>query len=63
MLFPKNCHRKSTVSETALAHLHTKIRQVPPTPRRHTRSSLKVLSRCHSKRLMGMALASVILLV
>ena len=26
----KNCNRKGTASETALAHPHTKIRQVPP---------------------------------
>ncbi len=29
-LFPNNCNRKGTVSETALAHPRTKIRQVPP---------------------------------
>ncbi len=29
-LFPKNCNRKGTVSETALAQPRTNIRQVPP---------------------------------
>ncbi len=28
--FPRNCKRKGTVSETALAQPGTKIRQVPP---------------------------------
>ncbi len=28
--FQKNCKRKGTVSETVLAHPHTKIKQVPP---------------------------------
>ena len=30
--FQKKCKRKGTVSETVLAHPHTKIRQVPPGP-------------------------------
>ncbi len=30
VFFSKNCKRKCTVSDTTLAHPHTKIRQVPP---------------------------------
>ncbi len=29
-LFPKNCNRKGTLSETVLAHPRTKIGQLPP---------------------------------